>query len=253
MSSSGSPATAPAPAPAPTPAPSSMQNMISDVSGGMSSGKQGIMGKIGKMGGMSASQLLSGGIPCKFELPMEFVCKLLFTFIIYFCVFAFIPYNGIVSKIVGYITKITNDFMKFLKTLIPSPVKKAASKIFPSFIVKYFTESIPKMIEREKEKLMTPLEVKLKKIKDEKDKRLKTQQKTLESNNSYTAKMTVYYNKQYINIKAKLISAWETFKDKIIPAIIISFIYYFIWFIFFKIIPAIFKYMFAVLQQFKQP
>ena len=249
MSSSGSPMTAPAP----TPAPSSMQNMINDVSGGMSSGKQGIMGKIGKMGGMTASKILSGGIPCKFELPMEFFCKLLFTFIIYFCVFAFIPYNGIVSKIVGYITKITNDFMKFLKTLIPSPVKKAASKIFPSFIVKYFTESIPKMIEREKEKLMTPLEVKLKKIKDEKDKRLKTQQKTLESNDSYIAKMTVYYNKQYINIKAKLISAWETFKDKIIPAIIISFIYYFIWFIFFKIIPAIFKYMFAVLQQFKQP
>jgi hypothetical protein len=68
---------------------------------------------------------------------------------------------------------------------------------------------------------------------------------------------SVVYNinidKQYINIKAKLISAWETFKDKIIPAVIISFIYYFIWFIFFKIIPAIFKYMFAVLQQFKQP
>ena len=64
---------------------------------------------------------------------------------------------------------------------------------------------------------------------------------------------STYYNKQYINIKAKLISAWETFKDKIIPAVIISFIYYFIWFIFFKIIPAIFKYMFAVLQQFKQP
>ena len=80
------------------------------------------MGGMGRMGGMSASNLLSGGMPCKFELPMEFICTFLFTFIIYFCVFAFIPYNGIIEKILGYIKKITDTFIKFLYTLIPSPV-----------------------------------------------------------------------------------------------------------------------------------
>ena len=40
------------------------------------------MGGMGRMGGMSASNLLSGGMPCKFELPMDFICTFLFTFII---------------------------------------------------------------------------------------------------------------------------------------------------------------------------
>ena len=211
------------------------------------------IGKPPGMGGMSVSKILSGGMPCKFELPMEFFTLFLFTFIIYFCVFAFIPYNGIVEKILGYIKTITDKFFKFLKTLIPSPVKKAASKIFPSFIVKYFTESIPQMIEREKEKLMTSLEVKLKHLKEETDKKLKNQKKMLENDNSYITKMKVYFNEKYIYIKAKLMYAWETFKDKILPAIIVSFIYYFIWVLFFKIIPAIFKYLLSVAQQFKQP
>ena len=35
-------------------------------------------------GKMSASKILSGGMPCKFELTMEFFCTFLFTFIIYF-------------------------------------------------------------------------------------------------------------------------------------------------------------------------
>ena len=39
----------------------------------------------GGLGGnkISASQMLSGGMPCKFELLMEFFCSFFFTFIIY--------------------------------------------------------------------------------------------------------------------------------------------------------------------------
>ena len=243
MSFSAAPTSAPPPAPPPNikippPAP---------VTGGMPIGKP-----LG-MGGMSVSKILSGGMPCKFELPMEFFTLFVFTFIIYFCVFAFIPYNGIVEKILGYIKTVTDKFFKFLKMLIPSPVKKAASKIFPSFIVKYFTESIPQMIEREKEKLMTSLEIKLKHLKEETDKKLKNQKKMLENDNSYITKTKVYFNEKYIYIKAKLMYAWETFKDKIVPAIIVSFIYYFIWVIICKVIPAILKYLINAAQQFKQP
>ena len=238
---------APLPSAPPSASPAIQIPPSAPTTGGMPIGKP-----LG-MGGMSVSKLLSGGMPCKFELPMEFFTLFLFTFIIYFCVFAFIPYNGIVEKILGYIKTITDKFFKFLKTLIPSPVKKAASKIFPSFIVKYFTESIPQMIEREKEKLMTSLEVKLKHLKEETDKKLKNQKKMLENDNSYITKTKVYFKEKYIYIKAKLMYAWETFKDKILPAIIVSFIYYFIWVLFLKVIPAIFKYLINAAQQFKQP
>ena len=63
----------------------------------------------------------------------------------------------------------------------------------------------------------------------------------------------LYFNEKAIKTKAKLSEIWEKFKDKIIPALIISFVYYIIWLIFFKIIPVILKYLISVAQQFKQP
>ena len=55
-----------------------------------------------------------GGMPCKFQLIMEFVCSFLFTFIIYFCVFAFFPYDGIIKKILEFIQNTTKKFMDFI-------------------------------------------------------------------------------------------------------------------------------------------
>ena len=211
------------------------------------------MGGMGRMGGMSASNLLSGGMPCKFELPMEFICTFLFTFIIYFCVFAFIPYNGIIEKILGYIKKITDTFIKFLYTLIPSPVKKAASKIFPSFITKFFKETLPKLIKRKKEEVTTTLQKKLQKIKEETEKKINAKKKSMKNNKDFISKTNLYLNEQYLKIKEKILTLWEKFKDKILPAIIISVIYYVIWLVFFKLIPTILKYLINVAQQFKQP
>ena len=210
------------------------------------------MGGMGRMGGMSASNLLSGGMPCKFELPMEFICTFLFTFIIYFCVFAFIPYNGIIEKILGYIKKITDTFIKFLYTLIPSPVKKAASKIFPSFITKFFKETLPKLIKRKKEEVTTTLQKKLQKIKEETEKKINAKKKSMKNNKDFISKTNLYLNEQYLKIKEKILTLWEKFKDKILPAIIISVIYYVIWLVFFKLIPTILKYLINVAQQFKQ-
>jgi hypothetical protein len=209
----------------------------------------------GGLGGskISASQMLSGGMPCKFELTMEFFCCFFFTFIIYFLVFAFVPYDGLITKILEFIRDVAKKFTDFLYTLIPNPVKKAASRLFPKFVVKFFRETLPNLLSKKSEELMTPLKKKLQKIKDETDKRINGERKRVGKNKDFISQIMLYYNEQYLIIKAKLTVLWEKFKDKIIPALIISFIYYIIWLIFFKIIPVIFKYLINVAQQFKQP
>ena len=209
----------------------------------------------GGLGGskISASQMLSGGMPCKFELLMEFFCCFFFTFIIYFIVFAFVPYDGFITKILEFIRDTTKKFMDFLYKLVPNPVKKAASRLFPKFIVKFFKETLPKLLSKKSEELTTPLKKKLKEIKDDIDKKINGEKKKLGKNKDFISEMTLYYNEQYLLITGKLTALWEKFKDKIVPALIMSFIYYVIWFTFFKLIPTILKYLMNVAQQFKQP
>ena len=199
----------------------------------------------------SLSNMVSGGMPCKFQLLMEFFCSFLFTFIIYFCVFAFFPYDGIIKKILEFIQETTKKFMDFLYKLVPGPVKKNASKIFPSFIVKFFKETLPKMLKEKKEEIMTPLKEKLEQIKKETQSKIDVENKKNGENSGVLSDTRMYFNEKFVNTKAKFSEIWEKFKDKIIPALIISFIYYIIWLIFFKLIPIILKYLINVAQQFK--
>jgi hypothetical protein len=204
-------------------------------------------------GKMSASKILSGGMPCKFELTMEFFCTFLFTFIIYFCVFAFIPYDDVITTILEYINDLIKVFTDFVYGLIPDSVKKKASSLFPKSIVKFFKQTLPNIIKKKKEEMLTPLKKKLTKIKEDTEKKINKQKKNLKNNKDIFSETTLYFNEQYLIITAKLSALWEKFKDKIIPAIVISFIYYVIWLIFFKLIPTILKYLMNVAQQFKQP
>ena len=75
----------------------------------------------------------------------------------------------------------------------------------------------------------------------------------MKNNKDFISKTNLYLNEQYLKIKEKILTLWEKFKDKILPAIIISVIYYVIWLVFFKLIPTILKYLINVAQQFKQP
>jgi hypothetical protein len=187
-----------------------------------------------------------GGIPCKFELTMEFICSFLFTFIIYFCVFAFFPYDGIIKKILEFIQNTTKKFMDFINSLIPKSVKKNSSKLFPSFIEKFFKETLPKMLKAKKEELTTPLKTKLEQIKKDTEKKLQMENKKSGNRNNF-------FKETALKIESKFLELWEKFKDKFIPALIISFIYFIIWFIVFKVIPPILKYLISIAQQFKQP
>lgn len=220
------------------------------------------LGKIGSMfnlpvpGGQDVagvSGAVPGGMPCKFQLIMEFFCSFLFTFIIYFCVFAFFPYDGIIKKILEFIQSTTKKFMDFLNNLVPKSVKKNSSKLFPKFIEKFFKETLPKMLKEKKEELTTPLKEKLEQIKKDTEEKLNKENKKLNKNDNFLSRTNLYFNETFLKIKAKLSEIWEKFKDKIIPALIISFVYFIIWLIFFKVIPLILKYLISVAQQFKQP
>lgn len=201
----------------------------------------------------SLSSMVSGGMPCTFQLTMEFFCSFLFTFIIYFCVFAFFPYDGIIKKILEFIQNTIKKFMDFLNSLIPNSVKKNTSKLFPKFIEKFIKETLPKMLKEKKEELTTPLKKKLEQIKKDTEEKLNIENKKLNKNDNFLSRTNLYFNETWLKIKAKLSEIWEKFKDKIIPALIISFVYYIIWLIFFKVIPTILKYLISVAQQFKQP
>ena len=99
---------------------------------------------------------------------------------------------------------------------------------------------------------MTPLKKKLQKIKDDTEKKLKSEKKKINNNKDFLSQTTLYFNEKYLLIKEKITVLWEKFKDKIIPALVISFIYYIIWLIILKLIPTILKYLVNVAQQFKQ-
>jgi hypothetical protein len=218
--------------------------------GNAGNGGNGVNGVNNKLS--AASQMLSGGgMPCKFELLMEFFSTFLFTFIIYFCVFAFIPYEGLIAKILEFIRKIMTKFTDFLYKLIPKPVKKAFSRLFPKSVVKFFKETLPNLISKKKDEIQTPLKEKLQKIKDDVDKKINKQRKKSKKNKNFLSELSAYYEEQYLIAKSKISSIWEKFKDKIIPALIISFIYYVIWYIFFKVIPIILKYLINIALQFK--
>jgi len=258
---SKSPPAAPA-APAPPAAsaaggaPGSLGNLLSAAGAANAANAVGAANAAGAGKGdskISASQMITGGMPCKFELVMEFFSTFLFTFIIYFCVFYFIPYDEIVEKIVDFIDTTTKKFVEFLYTLIPKPVKKAASRLFPKFIVKYFKETLPNLLNKKKEEATTSLKKKLQKIKDDVDKKINNQRKKAKNNKNFLSELSLYLNEKYSLTKAKIITLWEKFKDKIVPAIVISFIYYVIWVIFFKLIPTVLKYLINVAQKFKQP
>lgn len=202
---------------------------------------------IGAMAGESGGGL--SGMPCEYELPMEFFTLFVVTFLIYFIVFGFIPYEDILNTIMNFIMPIPKKIYSWATGLIPDSIKNRAAKSSPSFVSNFFNKTLPNMIEAEKRKLLTPLQVKLQKLKDVENKKLQDKQNASGGDSSSIQnKLNTYYT----NSKIKLLSMWETFRDKIIPAVIISFIYYVIWYIIFVIIPQILKYCINMAMQFKK-
>jgi hypothetical protein len=95
---------------------------------------------------------MSGGMPCQYELPMEFFVGFVFTFLIYFLVFGFVPYEDIVSKMTKYVIEFPQKMYNSFLGKMPSSVKNSKSGSIGSTINKLLSETIPNMIEKEKNK-----------------------------------------------------------------------------------------------------
>jgi hypothetical protein len=229
-----------------------MASQFSKFASAMGGNKAGLSG-IGNIsdigGGSTGGGSMGGGMPCEYELPMEFFILFVGTFLIYFIVFGFIPYEDILNKIVNVIMPIPKKIYSWATGLIPSSIKNRASKSTPSFVSKFFNTTLPNMIEAEKRKLLTPLQVKLQKLKDVESKKLQDKK---DASGGDSSSLQNKLNTYYSNAKIKLLSMWETFRDKIIPAVIISLIYYVIWYLSFVIIPQILKYCINMAMQFKK-
>ncbi len=222
-----------------------MASQFSKFASAMANGSPNIPDIGGGGGGGMAS-----GMPCEYELPMEFFTLFIGTFIIYFVTFGFIPYENLLNIITKYVLSVPEKIYSWVTGMIPSSIKNRASKSTPSFVSKFVNETLPNMIQAEKRKLLTPLQVKLQKLRDAENKKL--QQNKDNSSGGYFSSVTDKLNTYYSNGKIKLLSMWEIFRDKIIPAVIISFIYYIIWYISFVTIPQILKYCINMAMQFKK-
>jgi hypothetical protein len=180
--------------------------------------------------------MMAGGIPCGYELPMEFAVGFLFTFLIYFLVFGFVPYQNIVSTmtkyIIGFPEKMYNSFLGQM----PSSLRNSKSgSIFSQFNT-LITKTIPDMIKKEKDKMLTPLQKKLKILKDK--------EKSVSQNSNPI-------NQYIVKVRIQVMIIWQKLIHNIIPAIFISIIYYVIWYIIFKIIPGVMKYGINMAMSFK--
>ncbi len=211
--------------------------------GGLAEAMSALGGAAGGGGGAAGGGGM-GGIPCGEELPMEFFVEFLFTFIIYFCVFGFVPYEHIVSIVTKYVFGIPKKIYAKMSGMMPSFIKKNASKLYPSFVSTYFKKTLPAMIQKEKERMLTPLQVKLQKLKDTENTKLQNKN-AANGSGSFMSKM----NTRYSNTKVKILSFWEIFRDKLIPGIFISLIYYSIWFIIFKLLAPMLKYFINMAMQ----
>jgi hypothetical protein len=179
-------------------------------------------GKLDKMANMMA-----GGIPCGYELPMEFAVGFLFTFLIYFLVFGFVPYQNIVSTMTKYIIGFPEKMYNKILGKMPSSVRNAKSGSIFSQFNKLITKTIPDMITKEKNKMLTPLQQKLQKLKDK------------ENSNSQNSNPV---NQYIVKVRIQVMTIWQKLIHNIIPAIFVSIIYYVVWYIIFKIIPGVMKY-----------
>ena len=199
-----------------------------------------LMGGVGGEGGKfdKMANMMSGGMPCQYELPMEFFTGFIFTFLIYFLVFGFVPYEDIVSTMTKYVIEFPQKMYNSFLGKMPSSVKNSKSGSIGSTINKLLSETIPKMIEKEKNKLMTPLQKKLEVLKKKENSQNKSG-----SPNFFTEYMT--------KVKTQGMAIFEKFKHNIIPAIFISIIYYITWYVIFKIIPGILKYGINMAMSFK--
>ena len=120
--------------------------------------------------------------------------------------------------------------MGISKVIIEEPLLNSNNVYTVQTLLRFntlITKTIPDMITKEKNKMLTPLQQKLQKLKDK------------ENSNSQNSNPV---NQYIVKVRIQVMTIWQKLIHNIIPAIFVSIIYYVVWYIIFKIIPGVMKY-----------
>ena len=178
----------------------------------------------------------AAGFPCYYMLIMKYVTSFLSTFLIYFLVFGYLDYKGIIGKIMDLIMKIPEKILGFLSSLVPNFIKNFFKKFLAPFY-NFFSKSIPAYLNKKKADAKKPLDKRLDELKKKEEEALKNK------NAKPLFIFSNWLNTKISKIKVAGVSFWEKLKGVVFAGIILSLFYYIIWYLIMVILVNIIKYL----------
>ena len=178
----------------------------------------------------------AAGFPCYYMLIMKYVTSFLSTFLIYFLVFGYLDYKGIIGKIMDLIMKIPEKILGFLSSLVPNFIKNFFKKFLAPFY-NFFSKSIPDYLNKKKADAKKPLDKRLDELKKKEEEALKNK------NAKPLFIFSNWLNTKISKIKVAGVSFWEKLKGVVFAGIILSLFYYIIWYLIMVILVNIIKYL----------
>jgi hypothetical protein len=178
----------------------------------------------------------AAGFPCYYMLIMKYVTSFLSTFLIYFLVFGYLDYKGIIGKIMDLIMKIPEKILGFLSSLVPNFIKNFFKKFLAPFY-NFFNNSIPAYLNKKKADAKKPLDKRLDELKKKEEEALKNK------NAKPLFIFSNWLNTTISKIKVAGVSFWEKLKGVIFAGIILSLFYYTIWYLIMVLLVNVIKYL----------
>lgn len=178
----------------------------------------------------------AAGFPCYYMLIMKYVTSFLSTFLIYFLVFGYLDYKGIIGKIMDLIMKIPEKILGFLSSLVPNFIKNFFKKFLVPFY-NFFNNSIPAYLNKKKADAKKPLDKRLDELKKKEEEALKNK------NAKPLFIFSNWLNTTISKIKVAGVSFWEKLKGVIFAGIILSLFYYTIWYLIMVLLVNVIKYL----------
>ena len=178
----------------------------------------------------------AAGFPCYYMLIMKYVTSFLSTFLIYFLVFGYLDYKGIIGKIMDLIMKIPEKILGFLSSLVPNFIKNFFKKFLAPFY-NFFSKSIPAYLNKKKADAKKPLDKRLEELKKKEEEALKNK------NAKPLFIFSNWLNTTISKVKVVGVSFWEKLKGVVFAGIILSLFYYIIWYLIMVILVNVIKYL----------
>ena len=173
---------------------------------------------------------------CYQMLFMKYFVKFLATFLIYFGVFGFLDYKGIIGKIMNFLMKIPEKILNFLSKLIPKFIKNFFKR-FISPIYNFFSKSIPVYLNKKRTEAKKPLDQRLADLKKKENEILK------DKNSKSIFVFMDWFNSALSKVKVAGKTFWEKLKDVVLAGLIMSLFYYAIWYLIVVVLGNILTYL----------